>query len=158
MNSWFSKANDKLLPLAELRTSTETLFFVRVLLFAACVPLLLRLRLTTLQLLLEPKFEPPPASDDDIVKIIHCVENAIRVGKPLVRPGCLTRGVTNYYFLKRAGADVTLCFGIGRVGEEFAGHCWLTAQGEPIFEATDPRIRFARTYCIPHPDSGAVTP
>ncbi len=67
----------------------------------------------------------------------------IRWGRPLVRPGCLTRGITGYYILRRAGLDVALCFGVGLVpGTEVAGHCWLVLDGEPVLETADPRSVF----------------
>jgi len=61
----------------------------------------------------------------------------------LVRPGCLTRGITGYYILRRAGLDVALCFGMGPVRDPGgAGHCWLVLNGEPVLEAVDPRPAF----------------
>lgn len=62
----------------------------------------------------------------------------------MVRPGCLTRGITGYYILRRAGLDVALCFGVGlAVGRDVAGHCWLVLDGEPVLEAADPRTAFS---------------
>lgn len=67
----------------------------------------------------------------------------IRWGGPLVRPGCLTRGITGYYLLRRAGLDVALCFGIGpRHSAGVTGHCWIVLDGEPVLEAVDPRPAF----------------
>jgi hypothetical protein len=73
---------------------------------------------------------------------------ALRVGRPLVRRGCLTRGITLYYFLRRAGADVRLCFGLGAVdgGDGFDGHCWLVLAGEPYLEPRDPRPLYTEMY------------
>jgi len=73
---------------------------------------------------------------------------AIREGRPLVRPGCLTRGLTRYYFFRRDGMDVSLCFGMGQVKEEFAGHCWLVKDGVPFMETRDPRPLYAEMYRI----------
>ena len=70
------------------------------------------------------------------------VDAVIRRGQPLVRPGCLTRGVTLYYALRRAGDDVSLCFGVGFDGGETTGHCWLDKDGEPLLERADPLSRF----------------
>ena len=71
------------------------------------------------------------------------VGRLIRWGKPLVRPGCITRGITGYYLLRRAGLDVALCFGMGSVSDaNVTGHCWLVLDGEPVLEPVDPR----RTY------------
>jgi hypothetical protein len=60
----------------------------------------------------------------------------------------LTCGITLYYFLKRAGADVDLCFGLGAVdgGDGFDGHCWLVLAGEPYLEPRDPRPLYTEMY------------
>jgi hypothetical protein len=73
---------------------------------------------------------------------------AIRAGRPLVRPGCLTRGVTRYYFFRRDGMDVSLCFGMGQVEGQFVGHCWLVKDGVPFMEPRDPRPLYAEMYRI----------
>ena len=71
------------------------------------------------------------------------IDRLIRWGKPLVRPGCMTRGITGYYVMRRAGLDVALCFGIGPVREVgTTGHCWLVLDGEPVLEGADPRLAF----------------
>ena len=62
----------------------------------------------------------------------------------MVRPGCLTRGITGYYTLRRAGLDVALCFGVGLAdGPAVTGYCWLLLDGEPVLEAADPRSAFS---------------
>jgi hypothetical protein len=70
------------------------------------------------------------------------------VGRPLVRRGCLTRGLTLYYCLRRAGVSVALCFGMGQTstGDGFDGHCWLELDGKPYLEARDPRSYYATMY------------
>jgi hypothetical protein len=83
--------------------------------------------------------------------VVRLVDAAMRVGAPAVRPGCLTRGVTLYYFLRRAGEPVTLQFGLGEVNGEPVGHCWLTKGGEPFLEARDPRPVFRSLYSFPAP-------
>jgi hypothetical protein len=117
-----------------------------MLVFATAVPLLLRLKLSRLQPLLEPKALPLTPEPARVQKIVSLVDAVLQIGKPLVRPGCLTRGVTLYYFLSRSGLEVTLCFGMGTVRDEFVGHCWLSRDGEPFLEETDPRPRFTEVH------------
>lgn len=76
---------------------------------------------------------------------------APRIGRPLVRSGCLTRGVTLYWFLRRAGLEVELRFGLDPddAGDLTDGHCWLTLDGEPYLEPRDPRPRFTEVYRLP---------
>jgi len=55
----------------------------------------------------------------------------------------MTRGITGYYVMRRAGLDVALCFGIGPVRQVgTAGHCWLVLDGEPVLDGADPRLAF----------------
>jgi hypothetical protein len=106
----------------------------------------MRLRLPRLEALLEPKSIPPPPEPARVREIMGCVDAAIQAGRPLIRSTCLTRGVTAYTFLRRAGLDVTLCFGIGKAGEAISAHCWLAVDGEPFMESRDPRPLYVTMY------------
>jgi len=110
---------------------------------AVAAPFLARLDLHRLHRCLEPSRSScsPPTDPGQVVQVIgRRVGRVIRWGRPLVRPGCLTRGITGYYLSRRAGLDVALCFGIGSApGSDVTGHCWLVLDGEPVLEAVDPR-------------------
>jgi hypothetical protein len=129
------------------RSIPDVFLFSQVLIFAAAVPFLLRLKLSRVETLLEPR-TPSSADGDRVEEIAEYVEMAIRAGRPLVRPGCLTRGVTRYYFFRRNGLDVSLCFGMGQVKGVFVGHCWLVRDGVPFMERQDPRPLYAEMYRI----------
>src|SRR4051812_33218231 len=128
----------------------------RVVLFAAAVPLLLRfVRVDRLGGWIEPRREPPrspaePRAFDDLVRRIDPPRLA---GRPLVRSGCLPRGIPLYHFLRRAGAPATLHFGmgkdVGKPGDGFAGHCWVELAGEPIAEPRDPRPLYPEMLRFP---------
>jgi Transglutaminase-like superfamily len=143
----------------------KAVWAARVLLFAALgVPLLLRLvKLPDLRSWLEPKRpqgEAPPLTDPAAIQtLVRRVDRLRALGRPLVRSGCLTRGLTLYYVLRRAGADVSLRFGMGKAEDEIAGHCWLVFAGEPLAEKRDPRLLYVETYSISRlgtPDRPAV--
>ena len=129
--------------------------FLRVLLFAAVVPLLFRLKLSILSQWLERRVETvglPAVESQTCERILRCVELAMTVGRPLVRPSCLVRGVTRYYFLRRAGLNLTLCFGAAMKAGEFVeapGHCWLEHDGKTFLEPSDPRRYFLPIYRLP---------
>jgi Transglutaminase-like superfamily len=125
---------------------------IEVLVFAAVVPLLMRLRLTTLERILEPR-RPARASSGQAREVAFHVEAALARGSRIFSTTCLTRALTRYYFLRRVGVPLTLCFGIGWPEGAPAAHCWLLQEGEPFLEARDPRPLFAETYRIPSPGS-----
>ncbi len=54
-----------------------------------------------------------------------------------MRTGCITRGVTRYWMLRRAGAEVALCFGVGSVAGNVEAHCWIAQGSTPILEPPD---------------------
>jgi hypothetical protein len=131
------------------RSEIDFILLVQVFLFAAAVPALLRLKLARLQWVLR---RVPMGGRPDLARvqaILRCMAIVLRRGQPLIRRGCLTRGLTLYYFFRRAGLDVDLCFGAGYLGAEFAAHCWLERGGEPFQEAGDPRKTFAEMYRFP---------
>ena len=121
---------------------------LRVLLVAMSVPLITRLRLARQEAILEPRRVPPHDPEAEAWIAEH-VDGLLSIGRPLVTRGCLTRGLTHYYFLRRAGVDVRLVYGISTSEPHADGHCWLARAGEPYLERVDPRPRFVETYSIP---------
>ena len=131
------------------------LFDLRVLLFAILVvPRLRRLPPAELARRLEPPEgtrPDPPLSAEAAEALGRRIDRLLQRARPLVRPGCLTRGITRYRFLRRAGADVALCFGLTRRegGVAGDGHCWLTLAGQPLAERRDPRPVYLETFRLP---------
>ncbi len=139
-------------------TVPKVFLFLRVFLFAAAVPLLTRLKIARVAAILEPGGQPRDVDPELLKRILAYVQTAIQRGRPLVRRGCLTYGLTRYYFLRRAGVDVSLHFGMGRVGlgRQFLGHCWLMKDGEPYLEWKDPRSLYVETYRVSRLDKSAT--
>lgn len=149
MRSLWSKAARRLHVLAGLRSPSDALLFARALSFAAVVPLLARLPLPRLQRWIEPRRKRTCHDESRAGLVLEQVTAALGFGRPVVRPGCLTRGLTLYRFLREVGIDVELCFGMGVVGGGYEGHCWLVRNGEPFMEPADPRPTFVELYRIP---------
>jgi hypothetical protein len=129
---------------------------------AVAAPLLVRSGLPRLQRWLEPgstsggDLPRSPGETEAISEQYGRWANSIiRRGRPVVRPGCLTRGVTLYYGLRREGFDVALCFGVGSPEGQMAGHCWLEMDGLPRLEGTDPRDVFTEVVRV---SRSGVTP
>ncbi|HZV73348.1 MAG TPA: lasso peptide biosynthesis B2 protein [Conexibacter sp.] len=144
--SW-NPPSSRLRALGELSSAREGLLLAQLGAFAATVPLLMRLPLPRLAALLTRPPRHAPASPGEVERLERLIALAPRVAQPLVRTGCLTRGVTLYWFLRRAGLDVELHFGLDP-GHDAAtdGHCWLSLDGEPFLEQRDPRPRFVELY------------
>ncbi len=135
--------------------------FLRVLAFGLNVRWLRRLKWSRLHGLLERRFRrPSPAKVGNIGNIgnvregelLRCLEDALSFGRPWVPGDCLTRGLTRYYFLRRADVPVTLCFGVPLGGGGLVagpGHCWLERDGAPFLEAADPRTAFLPIHRLP---------
>jgi hypothetical protein len=125
---------------------------VRLTTVAALAPLLTRAGLHRLQRWLEPRHPlpaPEPADAERIMaQLAWWVDAVIRRGHPVVRPGCLTRGVTLYYALRRCGVAVDLCFGVGPDQGAMAGHCWLDLDGRPVLERVDPLSKFTEVVRV----------
>jgi hypothetical protein len=140
----------RLRAVGELRDAREAVLFVRVVAFAATVPLLMHLPLPRIAALVTRAPRRPAASAAEIERLDRLIALAPRVARPLVRPGCLTRGVTLFWFLRRAGLDVELRFGLDPAERDATeGHCWLEIDDVPFLEKVDPRPRFAELYRLP---------
>jgi len=134
------------------RRPSELLLAARVFAFAVCVPLITRLPMGRQEAILEPRRSRARARARE--KWLEAnIDRVLGRGAPLVRPGCLTRGLTHFYFLRRAGADVRLQYGIGTVDGRTEGHCWLVRNGEPFLERKDPREHFVETHSVPSPSA-----
>src|SRR4051794_33698398 len=74
------------------------------------------------------------------------VERGLGISGRAMRHTCFTRGLTRFYFLRRAGADVELVFGMRSNGE---GHCWIRLDGALYREPSASEELFTPTYSIP---------
>ena len=155
MPCWWSKRINRLNVLKQIRSPYDLCLFSAMFAFAAVTPLLMRLRLARLETLLTWLCSSPPPEDrsslspEAVQQIAAYMDGVIQLGRPLIRPGCLTRGLTQYYFLRRRGLHVDLYFGTGQVDNAFAAHCWLVKNNEPFLEKTDPRLHFNPIHAIP---------
>ena len=127
-----------------MRSVSDARLLLEVALFAAGVPLLMRLPLPRLQHILRP---PPLSLRASPNHVLELVDLALAGLRPLLRPTCLTRGVTRCYFLRRAGVPVDLAFGMSAMSS-MGGHCWLVREDEPYLEARDPRPIFTEMFRI----------
>jgi len=134
---------------ALLRKPARLLLAIRVLAVAVSVPVLMRLPLHRVCGIVAPARSRRRRDAQELSELASFILWLLPAGGPLVRQGCLTRGVTLYYFLSRAGADIELVFGVGMREDGADGHCWLVQHGQPFLEKQDPRPLFSELYRIP---------
>jgi len=120
----------------------------RILAFAVLAPQLFRFPLARAQAILEPRRSGQPWQPDAVEGLLAQVDVVLGARPTIGRRDCLARGATRYRFLRRAGVDITLQFGIGRIDGVPTAHCWLVRDGEPWLETRDPRDSFVPTYAI----------
>jgi hypothetical protein len=61
----------------------------------------------------------------------------------------MLRSLILFRFLREAGVPVRVHFGVAREGTDLKGHSWLTLDGRPYAEATDPSPHFQVVYSFP---------
>ncbi len=136
---------DRVRALRRLHGARESLLLAGVLAAAPVVPALMRLPMPTVDgILRRTRRRGPRRLPDERVAAV--VEVAQQLAHPVVRRGCVTRGVSLYWLL---GNDLRLCFGIGGPADDYFGHCWLERDGEPYLEKEDPRERFPAQFALP---------
>ncbi len=133
--------------LGVVRRPADAALLLRVTCVAAFVPAAMRLPLPRSAAILRPRRRRPPRSPEYVERVVAAVDAARIAAYPVVRQGCLTRAVTLFWFLARAGVPVELRFGIARTGEA-DGHAWLALDGAAYLETTDPEPKFTVTYRI----------
>ena len=131
---WQRKASQWHTTLAVLDWRHEYRLFVPILLFAIFVPWLMRFPLPKVSRMLRIPYLPPQPDEQQVQRILHCTDAVLALGRPLVQPRCLTRGVTLYYFLRKAGLPVELHFGVQQRSATLYAHCWLMLDDQPFAE------------------------
>lgn len=87
--------------------------------------------------------------DESRVDTIRAAVDHVQLSDwPLVRKGCLSRGVALFWLLRRGGLDVSLAFGVGSPAGETAAHCWLVHEDKPYLETTDPLATLMEVWRI----------
>jgi hypothetical protein len=161
MRSWWSPLARRWAVVQNVHRRGDTVLFLHSFGVALVTPLLLRLPLPRLEALLEwaaaGRIGHARGNPDAVATTVL---EMLQAGRPLVRRGCLTRGLTLYYFLRRAGADVVLTFGMGQIsgGDGYDGHCWLVLDGKPYLEPRDPRGNYVTMYSFRRSDAAQPLP
>jgi hypothetical protein len=149
MSAWLPRLRRRLAPFRRIGSAADVALVLQCGGFVTVLPLLLRLPLPRLAACLEPRRIPPLAAAPRLERIIELVTAVVEIQRFLPR-NCLPRGLARYFFLRRAGAPVVLCFGMGLEDEgDYIAHCWLLMNDEPYHEPRDPRPIYREFYRFP---------
>src|SRR5262249_59393343 len=113
---------DRARALKQLRPR-ELPLFLRLSALAAIAPLLMRLPLPRIRAF-AARPRRPRELPVTVARLDWLMALAPQVAHPLVRRGCLTRGVTLLWLLRRSGLDLELRVGADPLSAAAAGHCW----------------------------------
>lgn len=120
--------------------------YLAILGFALASRFLARLPLSRLDALLKAR-RSRAGAPERVELAARRVERVLWWTRRPLRHTCLTRGLTRYYFLRRAGADVRLVFGVSPA--DGTGHCWIVRDGQIYREPTDPDLQFVDVVALP---------
>ena len=120
--------------LAQLRGAAEVRVFVAICALAPLAPFVMRAPLPLLGRWLVRPVGRRRAAAVPPARVAELVALAQMVAHPLVRRGCVTRGVSLLWLLRRQGLPVELAFGLGDPREDPSGHCWLILDDRPFLE------------------------
>jgi len=81
--------------------------------------------------------------------ILQLTDRILERRVALLRPSCMLRSLVLFRFLREAGIPVCVHFGVAREDAGLRGHSWLTLDGAPFAEPTDPSPRFQIVYSFP---------
>lgn len=62
---------------------------------------------------------------------------------------CLVRSLILFEFLQNAGIPATIHFGVQAGAPDLTGHCWISLDGRPFLEGTDPDSTFQEMFAYP---------
>ena len=128
--------------LTRLLWPPNALLLSRILWFGLVSRRTLRLGLRELQASLEPKVNPGSPDPIKVQRIVRYTDYLLGGRGPLPRMTCMRRALTLYYFLRREGVKLDICFGVASIERGLEGHCWLMQDGHPFLEKGDPISTF----------------
>jgi hypothetical protein len=131
--------------LHQIRNPKDLLLLLQIAALASVLPLLLRwIKLRALLRVLKPWNRVARVEGQQVDKIVRFTNFILGKGFTGKRT-CLTKSLILYHFLKRAGVNVEINFGI-RKGKGLAGHSWLTYQGSPYLDNEESTRDFEVIY------------
>lgn len=99
-------------------------------------------------------------------KLVKYTDYILGLNIFIYKPKCLKRSIVLYRYLRGAGLDVKICFGV-RINKEktepfpaerLEGHAWLEYRGDIFLEKDREMAKtYKMTYCFPNKNYSEVT-
>lgn len=145
----------------------ELKLFIQILFLITVLPLIIRvLSLPKLMYVLTPHGLRQYSSSGIEQKVIKFTDYILSLNLWIYKTTCLKRSLVLYYFLRKLGMNVYICFGV-RYGEKLPnrngqkkkleGHAWLLYNGDIFLEKDVEMTKtYKLTYCFPERDKRVV--
>jgi hypothetical protein len=118
---------------SRIRTPADAWLLVRMIVWAATLPLLKRvLPLPRLVRLAASRPRTGRMESDQREQLAAFARWIYRHGVFTRDPNCLERSLVAYRFLTRAGAEPRLMVGLAKAREGIVGHAWVIVDGRPL--------------------------
>jgi len=145
--------------------------FIRIFLFLSILPLLLKLlSVNSLMNLITPrkiKYYKKMSTEDLKEKVVKYTDYILGFNFLIYKQKCLKRSIVLYHFLRKAGFNVSICFGVRfnkdvsdtLSKERVEGHAWLEHNGEIYIEKNKEITEtYKITYRYPGENKGSAHP
>ena len=99
--------------------------------------------------LISPRLAPGGGSSKPAGAIVNALDTLLTAKIPLIHPQCWRRAAVLHRFLRRAGIDTVIVFGVRPDGATAVqAHAWLERDGQPYAEALDTKS-YQRVFEFP---------
>lgn len=147
---------------ANFSSFEDVKLFINVFILLTVIPVLIKLfSLPKLMNLLTPndiKKYKNLSAEKLTEKVVKFTDYILGCNFWIYNPKCLKRSIVLYHYLRKAGIDVHICFGV-RINDEVTdplsvdkleGHAWLEYKGEIFLEKDAEMAKtYKMTYCFP---------
>lgn len=104
--------------------------------------------------LLSPPLATMGSLDEGIGRIVNALDVLLAAQVPFIHPQCWRRAALLHRFLRRAGVDTIIVFGVRTEGgETVKAHAWIERDGQPFAESA-PTTGYRRVFQFPGDRSG----
>lgn len=87
---------------------------------------------------MSPRLGSPPGDQRKTEAIVNALDTLLTARIPLIPPQCWRRAVVLHRFLRHAGIDTVIVFGVRTDGTRTVeAHAWVESEGQPFAEAAD---------------------